>query len=203
MEESGNINSPYVGMSSNKLVKLFQETPSDSVLRDQVFAELYARFHATILKLCFFRFKNNHAAAEDLAQDVFLRVFTRLDSFRGDSEFATWLYRLALNAIGMRFRKKELPVSSLDGLDVSDDGLSDYFGAPDRRLAFTPERLTLMGAIEKLPPVYRAVTLLRLQDHTHSEIANVSGRCDGASKKAFFMARGILGEVLRPYVRSR
>ena len=74
------------------------------------FAALFYTHGPRVYSLCL-RITSNTAEAEDLTQDAFLQVFRKLSRFRGDSALSTWLYRLAVNSVLMRFRKKETPRS--------------------------------------------------------------------------------------------
>ena len=77
------------------------------------FAALFQAHKMRIYSLCL-RMTNNTAEAEDLTQEAFLQVFRKLSTFRGDSALSTWLYRIAVNTVLMRFRKRSLSQLSLD-----------------------------------------------------------------------------------------
>ncbi len=86
--------------------------PSNLVGRAQrgdsdAFAALFHAHKTRIYSVCL-RMTNNAADAEDLTQDAFLQVFRKIDTFRGASEFSTWLHRIAINTVLMRLRKKSL-----------------------------------------------------------------------------------------------
>jgi RNA polymerase sigma-70 factor, ECF subfamily len=83
--------------------------PNDS----DAFACLFHAHKARVFSVCL-RLTNNTAEAEDLTQDAFVQGFPELSMFRGDSALSTWLYRIAVNTVLMRFRKKALPKVSLD-----------------------------------------------------------------------------------------
>lgn len=68
------------------------------------FEELYKLHHRRVYAVCL-RMTGNPAEAEDLSQEVFVRVFRKLDTFRGESSFTTWLHRLTVNQVLMHFRK--------------------------------------------------------------------------------------------------
>ncbi|HEY0078811.1 MAG TPA: sigma-70 family RNA polymerase sigma factor, partial [Pyrinomonadaceae bacterium] len=69
------------------------------------FESLYERHHRRVYSLCL-RMTSNTAEAEDLAQEVFIQLFRKIGSFRGESAFTTWLHRLTVNQVLMHFRKK-------------------------------------------------------------------------------------------------
>src|SRR5271154_675105 len=87
--------------SDFELVRRAQQGESDA------FSSLFHAHKARVYAVCL-RLTNNAAEAEDLTQDAFLQVFGKLSSFRGDSALSTWLYRIAVNTVLMRFRKKAL-----------------------------------------------------------------------------------------------
>jgi RNA polymerase sigma-70 factor (ECF subfamily) len=115
--------------------------------------QLYECFHRTVYGLAFRLV--GPCEADDLSQEIFLRVFAGLGSFRGGSEFRTWLYRVAINEC-LRYRRAGRPVpETLKFEPVCPDG------APGRRLE---QAEMLEKALERLEPALRAVFLLR-----HSE----------------------------------
>ena len=91
---------------------------SDVIARAQkgdaeAFAVIFDAHKTRVYSLCF-RMTNNTAEAEDLAQEAFMQVFRKLATFRGDSAFSTWLYRITVNTVLMHFRRKSLQRVSLD-----------------------------------------------------------------------------------------
>src|SRR2546430_13233837 len=97
------------------LVKRAQQGDSDA------FASLFYSHKARIYSVCL-RLTNNTAEAEDLTQDAFVQVFRKLSTFRGDSALSTWLHRIAVNTVLMRFRKKGLQQISMDELSNQEPG---------------------------------------------------------------------------------
>src|SRR6202171_2856320 len=80
---------------------------------EQAFATLYQLHNKRVYSVCL-RMTNNVAEAEDMAQEAFIQTFRNLKSFRGNSAFSTWLYRIAVNTVLMKLRRKSPPVLSLD-----------------------------------------------------------------------------------------
>jgi RNA polymerase sigma-70 factor, ECF subfamily len=80
---------------------------------EQAFATLYQLHNKRVYSVCL-RMTKDVAEAEDLAQEAFIQVFRNLNSFRGNSAFSTWLYRIAVNTVLMKLRRKSPPVLSLD-----------------------------------------------------------------------------------------
>ncbi len=99
------------------MIKLNDATQAESLINDSelvrlasagdraAFAQIYERFYARAFRLAY-SMTGNRAAAEDLTQEIFMRVFQRLENFGGQSSFATWFYRLAVNH-SLNYRRKE------------------------------------------------------------------------------------------------
>ncbi len=152
-----------------------------------------------VYALCF-RLSRNTEEAEDLTQEAFLQVFRKIDTFRGESAFATWLYRLVVNVALMRLRKKRLPENPLEPdarLDHETGMLQQPYGAPDAALAGAIDRVQLERAIAGLPPGYKVVFLLHdVEGYDHHEIAEILGWAQGTSKSQLHKARLKLRDLL-------
>jgi len=125
------------------------------------------------------------ARAEELTQDAFVRAWQALPSFRGDSAFGTWLYRLAVNTALMDLRSKSAGMER-----DSDDALLDQQAAPASSVGLG---MDLAAAVAGLPPRARAVLVLfDIEGWTHEEIAAELGMAVGSSKAQLHRARGLL-----------
>lgn len=109
----------------------------------------------------------NDAEAEDVVQEAYVRAFTRLDSFKGDAMFSTWLTKIALNEALTRIRRLR-PVAELDELDIAANGgqvimfpTSLTPPGADAELARGQVRALLEQAIDELPAAFRIVFILR------------------------------------------
>lgn len=129
-------------------------------------------------------------AAEELTQEVFIRVWEKLGTFRGDARFTTWLHRLAVNWILSRretLRKRE-------GRHVSGD---EVFPTLQGRTRDPGLRLDFDGAIETLPDGAREVFVLYdVEGYSHKEIASMVGVSVGTSKSQLHRARMLLRDYL-------
>jgi RNA polymerase sigma-70 factor (ECF subfamily) len=170
------------------------------------FERLYKLHSRRVYSLCL-RLAGNPTDAEDLTQEAFLQLFRKIHTFRGESQFSTWLHRLTLNVVLMRRRRKRHPEVSLDATSESDDSDSKPIldpGAPDLRLSGAIDRVNLEKALEKLPDGYREMFILHdVEGYEHNEIANILGCSVGNSKSQLFKARVRLRQLLREAVRSR
>jgi len=177
---------------------------SDLIVRAQngdadAFAALFQAHKMRVYSLCL-RMTNNIAEAEDLTQDAFLQVFRKLATFRGDSAFSTWIYRIAVNTVLMRFRKKTLSHQSLDepwSKNADTKPVPREYGARDCYLAGCIDRIALTQAIRDLPEGYRTVFLLHeVEGYEHSEIAEFLGCSTGNSKSQLHKAKMRIRELL-------
>ena len=158
------------------------------------FEQLYQQHYRRVYSLCL-RMLGSTTQAEDLMQEVFLQVFRKLGSFRGDSAFTTWLHRLTVNQVLMHFRKRGVKLEH-----TSEEG--DFTNVVDTPLQSTRrismvDRLALEKAIAELPPGYRTVfTLHDIEGYEHEEIAGMLGVSIGTSKSQLHKARMRLRELL-------
>jgi RNA polymerase sigma-70 factor, ECF subfamily len=155
------------------------------------------------------RMMRSNEDAEDVVQESFLLAFIHLRSFKGDSQFSTWLSRIAINAALMKLRKKRhLRDVSLDDsaeteqpssrLDVEDQGLN-----PEQLYAEKERQRILSEAMNDLTPGMRkAIELRELDERSTEETARIMGISVGAVKARVFHGRRKLRERLKHYVGS-
>jgi len=147
------------------------------------------------------RMVGDFGLAEDLTQDAFLMAFRRINSFRGDSAFSTWLHRIAVNTVLMHLRQKNSrggTQPSLDDLTADGEPSGEVFGKEDLRLSRAIDRLSLVHAIEQLPPGYRMIFVLHdIEGYDHAEIAGLLGCSVGNTKSQLHKARLRLRKVLQ------
>jgi RNA polymerase sigma-70 factor (ECF subfamily) len=166
----------------------------ETVLRAQqgdqeAFRALYQAHVGRVYALCL-RMTANVSEAEDRVQDVFVRVWQQLASFRGDSAFSTWLHRLTVNEV-LQARRSTGRRESRVRLAGTDDELEQVAG---RHEAPSPD---LTAAIARLPEGARAVFVLHdVEGYQHDEIGDLLGIAEGTSKAQLFRARRLLREAL-------
>jgi len=137
-------------------------------------------------------------AAEELTQDVFVRAWQKLALFRGESSFATWLHRLAVNVIIERFRT--LGTARERFLSDSEAVLEI---APAVRTKHMDLSMDLQAAIEQLPDGARTVFVLHdVEGYRHEEIGNILGVSSGTSKSQLHRARQTLRVLLNKKVEA-
>ena len=150
------------------------------------------RHRRPVYQLCY-RFVGNHEDASDLSQDVFLRAYRGLRSFRGQSTIATWLYRIGVNVCLNRVSVKRPvsePIEEQQHVDTTAE-------SPSERSLRGERAVRVRKAIAELPPKQRAALILRVyQEMSHQEIANVLGSSVGAVKANVFHALHNLKRLL-------
>lgn len=170
------------------------------------FEYLYRR-HSRRVHGLFLRMLRNVTEAEDLTQEVFLLVFRKFHTFRGESAFSTWLHRLAVNLALMHLRRKRPPSVAFEAnAETDDDPISPSIecGAPDLSLEGSVDRITLQRCITRLPAGCRLVFVLYdIQGYQHSEIAEIIGRTVGDSKSQLHKARKRLRVMLHELQREK
>ncbi len=170
------------------------------------FEFIYQEHSRRVYALCL-RMLGDPTEAEDLVQDVFVLLFRKIHTFRGESAFSTWLHRLTVNLVLMRLRKKSPPMVSIEVTTDPDDETSSPtidLGAPDLMLEGSVDRVNLERCIEQLPAGYRAIFILHdVQGFQHTEIAAIVGRSVGDSKSQLHKARMRLRELLHEVQREK
>ncbi len=161
----------------------------------QAFEQIYERHNRRVYSLCL-RMTGNVQEAEDLAQEVFIQLFRKIGSFRGDSAFTTWLHRLTVNQVLMHFRKRNVKLEQ-----TTEDGetpVQVVVGTANPNKMPVVDRIALDRAIAQLPPGYRTVfTLHDIEGHEHEEISRLLGCSVGTSKSQLHKARMKLRMLLR------
>ncbi len=152
---------------------------------EQLYRRHVSRVHGAIWRLL----GGFEARAEELTQDAFVRAWQALPSFRGESAFGTWLYRLAINTALMDLRRRAGGAAN----ETSDDSLGLHASA-----AAEPSLgIDLSALVARLPPRARAVLILfDIEGWTHEEIALQLEMAVGSSKAQLHRARGLLRQHL-------
>src|SRR6266480_2021620 len=174
------------GASYDELVRRYQE---------RVYATVY---HKT----------SNHEDANDLAQETFIKGFQALKSFKGDSSFYTWIYRIAVNkTINFLKQRKNRTHMSLNDIDFNAENDPDLVAlisdrTPRRDIGLTELQEKLNDAMQKLSPVHRlVVTLHDVQGLSHEEIGKIIDCNIGTVRSRLFYARQQLQAYLSDYLK--
>jgi RNA polymerase sigma-70 factor, ECF subfamily len=167
---------------------------------EQAFATLFQLHKKRVYSVCL-QMTKDVADAEDLTQEAFMQVFRSVNSFRGDSAFSTWLYRVAVNTVLMKLRRrKSPPVLSLDEPVSSDSpSLKREVGKQDPSLSGAIDRIALRRALEELPGGCRQIfDLHEVEGYQHHEIAELLQCSIGNSKSQLHKAKLKMRDLLLP-----
>jgi RNA polymerase sigma-70 factor (ECF subfamily) len=169
-----------------------------------VFAEYGSRIHELARRML-----GNEADAEDVVQEVLLLVVRKLDTFQGDSSFATWIHRVTTTAALLHHRKKALIKERAAAPELCEAGVSHV--SPLRRNPAGPEeqaqsqevRHLIEAAVARLPRLYREAYLLsELEEMSNAEIGSRLGLSLPAVKSRIHRARLLLRRALAPHFGS-
>jgi RNA polymerase sigma factor (sigma-70 family) len=191
-------------MGGMQAVKLWQQDKADLSATEKrwvekaragdrlAFEQLYHSHCDRIFGLCWRMCGGDRALAEDMVQEAFVRAWNKLDLFRGDSKFGTWLHRLAVNVVLSDKRSRLKRVQREQPLDEN----AERVMVGDRDV-FAGLRKDLESAIAGLPERARTVLILYdIEGYQHNEIAEMTGMAVGSSKAQLHRARKLVREVL-------
>jgi RNA polymerase sigma-70 factor (ECF subfamily) len=150
--------------------------------------ELYERYRCRVYLLCL-RMTRNTTEAEDLTQDVFIHLLRKIGSFRGESQFVTWLHRLTVNHVLMHFRRATVRREKTAKQDIEAENLRSPKSNQVTGAQFV-NRIALDAALAQLPAGCRMVFILfDVEGYNHEEIARMLGCSTGNSKSQLHKAR--------------
>lgn len=165
------------------------------------FEEVYQRHHRRVYSICL-RMLQNATEAEDLTQDVFIQLYRKIGSFRGDSAFTTWLHRLTVNQVLMHFRKRNVKFEKTT--EEGETPVQVVGGTENPRKMPVVDKIAIENAIEQLPKGYRNVFVLHdVEGYEHEEVAKILGCSVGTSKSQLHKARLKLRKLLQKKANPR
>ena len=178
--------------SENTDLELLQRVAAGSIV---AFEEIYNRYHRKTFNLCM-RMLQNASEAEDLTQEVYIQLFRKIGSFRGDSAFSTWLHRLTVNQVLMHFRKRSVKnEKTTETGDIPE--LADTSNIARSKNPVL-DRIDIDRAVEQLPKGYKSVFVLHdIEGFEHEEISRKMGISVGTSKSQLHKARLKLRGILK------
>jgi RNA polymerase sigma-70 factor (ECF subfamily) len=165
----------------------------------RVFDEVYARFSGMVYGLAL-RLSGNPPEAEDLTQEVFLRVYRHLSGFRGGSSLKTWVYRVAFNQCRSRLGRSRPATQALfeDGNEEATE-LRDLSRGPEESALAADTSRRVAAALARLPLVFREAVVLRdLEGLAYEEIAAAVGVRVGTVRSRIARGREHLRQLLEP-----
>ena len=198
---------PRVDTSSNNsaqdLTLVQRAQNGDYTAYDELVRRYQERVYATV-----YHMTSNHEDAGDLTQETFIKGFTALKSFKGDSSFYTWVYRIAVNKtinfIKQRKNRTHLSLNDLDFNTENDPEMVNMVSekTPRRDAGLNELHEKLNEAMQKLSPVHRlVVTLHDVQGLPHEEIAVIMDCNIGTVRSRLFYARQQMQAYLSDYLK--
>ena len=176
------------------------------------FEKLLDRYEDRIFRLAY-RFVRNETEAKEILQDTFLTIWRKLDTFKGDSQFSSWLYRVAANAALMRLRAQrrhpevsteDLPIGYLDNYGQIPPQTENWAKRPDDELQSEELRRHIQSAVDALPEIYRTVFLIRdVEGLSTEETAEVLQISVPTVKTRLHRARIALRDSISTYFDKR
>jgi len=179
---------PLLEMDDNKLVELAKQG------NQEAFSCLYDRYLPKVYKKVWFKIPAEYV--EDVTHEIFVRVIRSLATFRGESQFSTWLWTLSQRQIVDFYRSKQWKIAKFELEQETLDDFENYFSCPDSPDIDT--NIVLRQALQKLPEHYQEILLLRFAEgYKFREIAKLTGKRLEATKSLYRRAitelRSILG----------
>jgi RNA polymerase sigma-70 factor (ECF subfamily) len=151
---------------------------------------LYRQFAPKMLGVCM-RYATDKMEAEDMLQGGFIKMFKKLDDYRGDGSFEGWLRRIMVHSSIEYYRKHHKMVQMMDVTDMSDEPSVNSLAMASMSAQ------DLMRLINQLSPGYKMVfNLYAIEGYSHREIAGMMGITEGASKSQLSRARSILMDLI-------
>lgn len=161
----------------------------------EAFEQIYRRHFRRVYALCL-RMMGDPVRAEDMTQEVFVQLFNKIGSFRGESAFTTWLHRMTVNLVLMYFRKASTRSELLT--EEGETPIQIVRGTENPESMPVVDRIALERAVQQLPPGYRSVFVLHdVEGYEHDEIAKMMNISAGTSKSQLHKARLKLRQLLR------
>ncbi|MGZ3880163.1 MAG: RNA polymerase sigma factor [Flavisolibacter sp.] len=158
--------------------------------------ELYDRFSPKMYGVCL-RYAGNTEEAEDILQEGFIKIFNKINSYRGDGSFEGWIRRIFVNTAIEHFRKKTYlqPITETEENTVEGKYLSVLDSLAEK---------DIVRLIQQLSPGYRTVfNMYVVEGYTHKQIADMLGISEGTSKSQLSRAKLILQDLVKTFIEKR
>ena len=154
------------------------------------------------------RYVHDPVAAQDVAQEAFIKAYRGLRNFRGDSAFYTWLYRIAINSaknylVAESRRIPDFAVSAEDAEQFNGESQIKEYATPERELLSEEIKAQILAAMEGLPEELKTAIVLReIEGLSYEEIAQVMDCPIGTVRSRIFRAREAIDRKLRPFLEG-
>ena len=176
---------------------------------ESAFRELVSVYGNRVFNLTF-RMLGSKEEAEDVAQEVFISVFKSIDSFRGDSKFSTWLYRITANQcknrikyLSRRFDRQKTEYDETVSMAATSSFQSSPVSRPDHHLEGVELERMMQQVIATLDEEYRLLIVLRdVEELSYEEICEISGLPEGTVKSRLHRARLVMRKRMKSYMKD-
>ena len=167
--------------------------------------ELLIKRHQHKVRSVVFKFLNNPDDLNDISQEVFIKAFKSIKSYRGEASFSTWLCRIAINTCKDNLKTKKVHAEKV--VNINENTMKEipekYYNSLDRHISISEDQKMVFKEIKKLPFNQQlALVLHDIEDMTYEEIANLSECPIGTVKSRIFKARKTLKDKLKPLITS-
>lgn len=198
-----NCSNLYTFHSDKRLINLFLKNNDECA-----FDELVNRYIDRIYALCY-RITKNKEMTEDVVQEIFVTLSQKLGTFRAESSFSTWLYKISTNAALMKLRKEKRHINEeiLEDINFVNNNTNNYSyiakdssKRPDKFLLRKEAEEVFNSSLNKLPETYRIIIHLKdIEGFSYNQIANILDISTQAVKSRIHRARLVLREELSEY----
>jgi len=160
---------------------------------------LYETYARKMYSICL-RYSSDQAAAQDLLQDGFMKIYANIGSFQEKGSFEGWLKRIFINLALENLRKKKSIFQSSDDIQ----NLPDVVDESTEEQMYKISEAELLKMVQELPRGYSTVfNLYAIEDYSHKEIADMLAISEGTSRSQYVRARQILQEKVKQYIKER
>lgn len=155
---------------------------------------LFEKYATKMMGICL-RYCNNYEDARDVMQDGFIKVFSKINTFKGESSLQTWMSKIFVHTSLNNFRKAHIKYDHVDINEVQIDG--DLQKDDDHSAKYAWDQKTVLKAIQGLPDIYRVIiNMYAIDGMSHQDISKQLNISEGTSKSRLSRARTMLKEVL-------
>jgi len=167
---------------------------------DELYSELIDRYSSKLYSTAY-SYTHNHEEARDIVQEIFIKAYNGLCSFKADAKFSTWLYRIAVNACIDWSRKKkskaDMTIWNTDEMDILDSIVSETAG-PEETLLKQEHKEAVRNSVDSLPEIYKTVLILYYFEELQvQEICNILDCPRKTIETRLYRAKGILKSLLK------
>lgn len=187
--------------------KAYNTPELDALIRQAIsgdqpaFNTIWEQYYRRVYSLCL-RMLQNTSSADDLTQEVFIQVFRKLKTYKGESAFSTWLHRLTVNQVLMHWRKRTVKFEKTTDEGVLPEQI--VLGSERATHMNVIDRLAIDEAISQLPDGYRRVFILHdIEGYEHEEVARILRCSIGTSKSQLHKARLKMRRLLKKKTNPR